>query len=46
MTRLISALPTTSMTAKVDVFKGFAALCDVQRLNTTLALSALVESWQ
>jgi hypothetical protein len=46
MTRLISALPTTSMTAKVDVFKGFAALCAVQRLNTTLALSALVESWQ
>ena len=43
---LISALPTTSMTGKVDVFKGWAALCAVQRLNTTLALSALVESWQ
>jgi hypothetical protein len=46
MTRLISALPTTSMTAKADVFKGSAALFAVQRLNTTLALSALVESWQ
>src|SRR5439155_20814823 len=46
MLRLISALPTTSMTGRVQLFKGSAALCAVQRLNTTLALSALVEPWQ
>jgi hypothetical protein len=40
---LTAAVPTKSMIVRLPIFKGFAALFAVQRLNTALALSALVE---